>query len=306
MDMVLIINQMIMLMLMLAVGYVAAKCRLMDEAANSMLTRLVLNIALPSTVLYSVMGGNATMSGNEALTFMGLVIVVYAITIGAALFSPKLLRAPKEDAGLYRFMVAFANVGFMGYPVSQAIFGPESVFYVALFCMGFNILTYTVGVVFIAGDTAKINLKLLVTPVLIATIISVILFMTSIEFIPAVITQTVGVFDKLTTPLSMIVVGASLGRIPFREVFTERRVYLVSLLRLIIIPLIVWCIFKLFVYDVMMLGVLTVLAGMPVAALANMFSIQYKKNAPLAAKTIFLTTLLSMVTIPLVVYLLLM
>lgn len=306
MDMVAIINQMAVLFLMIVIGYIAAKCHVIDDEANKILTRVVMNVSLPCTVLFSVMGGNATMSGSDALIFMGLVIAVYAITIIIAVISPKMFRAPKDDAGLYMFMLSFANVGFMGYPVTQAIFGPTSVFYVALFCMAFNVLTYTIGVIFVAGKDTKINLKLLISPVLIATLVSIILFITGVDFIPGAITKTVEMLEKLTTPISMLVVGASLAHLPIRDMFNEWRVYIVSLLRLIIIPVIVWLIFKWFVHDPLMLGVLTVVAGMPVATLATMFSIQYEKNVMLASKTVFLSTMLSVPTIPLLVYFLLM
>lgn len=304
MDMVSIINQMLVLFFLLLIGYVAAKCHVITDEGNKVLTEVVLNVSLPCTILYSVMGGNATMSGFEALFFMGMVIAVYVLTIGVAMITPKLIGARGDDAGLYKFMVSFANVGFMGYPVAQAIFGPTSVFYVALFCMAFNVLTYSLGVIFIAGKNTKIDAKLLITPALISTLVSIVLFLTGVDFIPAALTKTVETMEKVTTPVSMLVVGVTLASVPIKSIFNEWRVYIVTAVRLLLLPVLTWALFRFFIHDALQLGVLVVIAGMPVAAAAPMLTVQYGKNTQLAAKTVFISTVLSVVTIPLLVYLL--
>ena len=304
MDMASIINQMLVLFFLLLIGYVAAKCRVITDAGNKVLTDLVLNVSLPCTILYSVMGGHATMSGLEALFFMGMVIAVYALTIGVAVITPKCLGVKGDDAGLYKFMVSFANVGFMGYPVAQAIFGPASVFYVALFCMAFNVLTYSLGVIFIAGKDTKIDAKLLITPAFISTLVSIVLFLTGVEFIPAAVTKTVETMEKVTTPVSMLTVGVTLASVPLKSIFNEWRVYVTTAIRLIILPVLTWLIFRFIIHDALQLGVLVVISGMPVAAAASMLTVQYDKNTQLAAKTVFISTVLSVVSIPLLVYIL--
>jgi hypothetical protein len=132
-----IISQMAVLFLILAIGYIANRFRIMTAESNSLLTKIVINIAMPCTILSSVMSGEVEMTGNEALFFGLMIALTYIIAFILVIPVPRLLRSPKEDAGLYRFLIVFGNVGFMGFPVAQTIFGSASVFYVALFNIPF-------------------------------------------------------------------------------------------------------------------------------------------------------------------------
>lgn len=298
-----VITQMAVLFLILAIGYIANKTKILNRDSNKLLSRLVLNIAMPCTILSSVMGGAVTMTGNEALFFMGLVLISFALTYLVAWPLPRLLRSPREDDGIIRFLVAFGNVAFMGYPVVQAMFGDGALFYVTLFNIPFNLLLFSLGIVLTSGKRGKISLKLFLTPTLFSSMAAVLIFLLQLDM-PKIMVDTAGLVGNITTPCAMLVIGSSLADIPVRDVFSEKRIYPVVFAKLIIIPIITWLVLRFFITDAKILGILVVEAAMPTATAAAMMSLQYGGNDKLASKGVFLTTLFSVVTIPLLLYVL--
>ena len=117
----------------------------MDNEGDKKLSVLLLNVTLPALTLAAVMEGEKTLSNREVLLLFGLAALMYALFIALSFVIPKILRVPKEDVGLYRFMTIFSNIGFMGFPVVRAIFGSEAVFYAAIFNMPFNLLSFSLG-----------------------------------------------------------------------------------------------------------------------------------------------------------------
>lgn len=296
-----IIAQMMVLFLILAVGYAGNKAKILNADSNRHISRLILNITMPCTVLYSVMNGNFNTTGREALVFMLFTLVSYAIIYLIAWPVPRLLRFPREDAGIVRFLLAFGNVSFMGYPVIQAIYGDGALFYVTLLGIPFNLLLFSVGMILTSGKREKLNIKLFLTPTLFATVASVLIF--AFKFTtPKLIVDATSLVGHMTTPGAMLIIGSTLADIPIRDVFSEKRIYPIAVIKLILIPVVTWLVLKFFVFDTQMLGVLIVEAGMPTATAATMLSLQYGGNDKLASKGVFLTTLFSVVTIPLLLY----
>ena len=297
-----IISKMLMLFLLIAVGFAAYKLKAIDRAANKSLSRFVLNITLPCTVLDSVLEGETAASIGDAGIYFLLVALVYAIQFAIACPAPRLLRAPKKDGGVYIFSIVFANVAFMGYPVTEVIFGPGAAFYVSILNIMFNLLCYTVGILMLSGSSNGVNLKLLISPANTATVLAIIIYMTHIVF-PSIITDTVSTLGRVTTPVSMILVGSILATLPIKAIFDEKRIWGICVLRLVAAPAAVWAILHVFVRDPFVLGILTVLAGMPTATMTSMLSLEYGANEKLASQIVFATTLLSVLTVPLIAYL---
>ena len=301
MNMTTIITQMAVLFLVLALGYVGNKTKILNAQSNKLLSRLVLNIALPCTILSSVIDGAVTASGSQALLFTGYVLVSFALFFLLAWLVPNLLRFPREDYGLIRSLMIFGNVGYMGYPVMQAVYGNGALFYVTLVNIPFNMLAFTVAIIMIAKKKVKLDLKFLLAPTLITQVVAVVIFAAHIVM-PKFVVDTAAMVGRMTTPGAMLVIGSTLADIRFRDVFSEFRLYPVILMKLIVIPAATWLILHFFVPDAEMLGILLIEAGMPTATIVTMFSLQYDGNEKLAAKGVFLTTLFSVATIPLLLY----
>ena len=192
-------------------------------------------MTLPCLVLHSVMTGGLSLTGGDAAYFLLISLLVYAIGFALSIIVPLILHIPRPDRGLYRFMTAFANVGFMGFPVVDAIFGSSATFYVALFNIPFGMLAFSIGIIMITGKGEKINPKQFINPTLIASVVAFVIFAFQIR-IPALIVDTTDLIGRVTTPAAMLIIGSTLAEIPFREVFSEWRIYPFALIKLIVIP----------------------------------------------------------------------
>lgn len=295
-----IISQMAVLFLILAVGYGANKLKILDGDSDKLLTKIVLNLAMPCTILNSVMSGNIEITGTEALFFMIMILLTFAIAFAIVIPAPKLLKVSKKDSGIIRYLIAFGNVGFMGFPVAESIFGVQSAFYVALFNIPFSLLAFSVGIIMVSGKGEKIKPSVFINPSLIASLLALIIFALNIP-VPRILAKTAGLLGQITTPAAMLIIGSTLASISVKEVFGQWRLYPISIIKLIVVPLITWLILKIFIADELMLGILTVMAGMPAATSASMLCMEYGGNERLASKGVFITTLFSVVTIPLLV-----
>lgn len=298
MNMSSVVNQMAVLFLTLAIGYIANKAKILNGAGNKLLSSLVLNIAMPCTVLSSVMNGAVKTSSHEVLMFSLFAVVFFALTYLIAWPVPRLLRSKREDFGLIRFLMAFGNIAFMGYPVIQSIYGDGALFYVTLLNIPFNILLFSLGIILTSGKKEKFNYKLFLTPTMFASLASVLIFGLNLSM-PKVIVDTASLVGHITTPGAMLVIGSTLAELPIKGVFAEKQIYPIIAIKLLLMPVVIWLVLRLFVYDTQMLCILTIEGAMPTATAAAMLSLQYGGNDKLAAKGVFLTTLFSVVTIPL-------
>ncbi|MBO4832027.1 MAG: AEC family transporter [Oscillospiraceae bacterium] len=305
MDMTNTLNQMGVLFITLIIGYIAHKAGLLSPSSDRILTKVVINIALPCSCLNSVLSGRVTISPNEVLIFVGLALLVVAVPFFVFYYMPNIMGAPRSDHGLYRFMIVFGNCGFMGFPVIQTLFGASAGFYVALFLIPYNLLSYSLGIMLVSGSAVRSVRKLLLNAPFISSVVTVIIYAAGITTAPQVILSTVSSVGGVMSPLAMLVTGSTLAAVPLKEVFTEWRIYPVTFVRLIVCPVAVCLILGLFLKDSTMLGVLTAEAGMPIAVNATMFSLAYGGNETLASKSVFISTLLSIATIPLIALLLL-
>ena len=201
------------------------------------------------------------------------------------------------------FMTVFSNIGFMGFPVMKAIFGNEAVFYTAIFNMIFNFLVFTLGIVLINyGTTNQVKLKArnLLSPGIISSIVAIIIYFLKIP-IPTVLGSTFDMVGNITTPIAMMLIGSTLANINIKEVFTEFRIYPYTIIKQLLIPFIAYPILNYFISSPLVLGVALINLAMPVGNSAVLFANEYNGDVALAAKSVFITTLISVFTIPLIV-----
>lgn len=303
-----VFEQILVLFIILIAGYIARKLDVVDDRMTKGFSSLLLKLALPALIIDSL---QQTYS-PELLREGGLILLISFVVYGAsgvlALFLPRLLRSEQGEIGVFRFALLFSNVGFMGYPVVLAIFGQEGLFYAAIYNLPFNLLVFTLGVVVMtlgAGDnTHLINWRMFISPAVVAVLIGFALFVFGLK-LPGPIAQSIKMIGSLTTPLSMIIVGALLSSINAREIFSNWRVYAISTARLIIIPVLVWLSLRLLTDNVLLVGVPTIIAAMPAAANTAILAQEYGASPRLASQVVFISTLLSVLTIPLLVYLIL-
>ena len=296
---------MLVMLIMLVVGVVCAKTRIVDKDANKKLTTFALYVPQVCMILASVMTTELSVTPLQILLILGVGCAMYALLVGLSFLVPKVYRCSVSDKGIYSFMTIFGNVGFMGFPVVQSIFGDAAVFYASIMNIPFNLLAYTLGISLLnsKGKETHFSWKLLLNPPLVASACSILILLLKVP-VPDFVTDAVDRMGDMIVPLSMIIIGSSLGEMKLRDIFGDWRVYLFAPVRLIIAPLLVWGVLHFFVHDSLILGTMTVLAAMPVAAFATMLSIEYGGNEQVASRTVFVTTVLSVATIPFVCWLL--
>lgn len=303
MDLQVIILQMIQLFLVIALGYGLLKIKILDVEFNKRLTSLLLSVTTPALIVSSVLSTTLEKDISK-ITFVFIVgTIIFIVLPILGFIIVKIMKVPTHQQGLYIFMTMFSNIGFMGFPVMKSIFGNEAVFLTAIFNMLFNLLVFTVGIVFMNyHSTAKIkmNARQLLSPGVISSLIALLIYLTEIQ-VPDVIASTITMVGDITTPIAMMLIGSTLATIPLKEVFNEIRVYPFTILKQIIIPIIAYPVLSFFIQDPLILGVSLIMIAMPVGNIAVLFATEYQKDVALAAKTVFMTTLLSIITIPVIV-----
>lgn len=310
MDFLYVFGKMIELFLIIIIGYISCRCGAFGKDARLHVTKLVLNVAIPGITLSSVLTQDNLPGTMEIIRLLLVAFSSYAVLIAGAYIVPKLLRVRKHEEGIYRFMTAFANVGFIGYPVTQAIFGDRAVFYTCVFNLPFNFIAFSLGVVFIQSSASyknggtehaggpAISYKTFLTPCLISSVLAIILALTGWKG-PAIIGDTCTLLGNITTPAALMIIGSSLAEMPVREMFSNVKVYVFALFRLLILPIIIYFIYRSFITDTLLLGECVIISAMPVATNGTMLCLQYDADEKLMAQGTFITTLASLVTIPL-------
>jgi len=296
---------MVVLFATMGLGFLITKLGLMDTAFNKKLTRIVLYVTSPLLVLSSVTGSEHPLSNREVLLLTAVVVCCYAALVAVSVLVPKLLRAPARDAGVYRFMFIFSNIGFVGYPVVQALLGDSAIFYVSIFVLFFNLLCFSFGIWLIGGGKGRFRFswKAFRNPVVISALIAYVFYLTGLRA-PTVVSDVISYSGNLTSPLSMIIIGSSLSAIPFRSIFRNGRLYLLLALKMIAMPLLAYAVLHPLVHSELLLSIVVVILAMPIATNSTMLALEYGGDESLASSGVFLSTLVSIFSIPAIMWLL--
>lgn len=300
--MTVLIEEMALLVILLALGYLCARLKLVGPEFNKGLSKLVINVFLAGMILSSVINKKLEMTGGDVAFGLLMMTLSMLICLGLGWLSPKLLRIKDGDKGMYRMLSAFMNNGFVGFPLVAAVYGENAVFFASLSNIPFNLLLYTVGVMFLQkGDkNTKFSIKSVINVPIVATLIAVVIFAFEIPM-PKLVDDVADTISAATVPLSMMCVGLSLGSVSLKEALLQPRLYGISLVRLIICPLTVWLVLRMFITNPVILGTIVLLAACPSAIICTILGIQYGRDGVESSEAIFISTMLSMITIPLLI-----
>lgn len=303
MDASVIFQQMCMIFLLIAVGYVACKKKIADSRSGRVLSAIVVNICNPALMLTSVLESNGTISNEKLLLAAGIAAGIYAFLLFLGKILPIFFGKDALERDQYTLMTLFGNIGFIGIPVISAVLGTEVLIYVIICNIIFNILIYTYGRYLVCrygGDISArshgvINMGTLVGAACVA------IFLCKPQF-PQIAVRTIDYIGSATTFLSMMVIGISLANMPLGKIFREKRLYVYILLRQVLVPIAIGWALKLLVKDVEMAGTFVLVIAMPVANMPLMLCEENGVDGTLLSKGIVLSTLFSLLTIPLAVY----
>ena len=293
-----VLQQMLILVLLMAVGFGARRLNIMDQDTKVHITRILLKVTLPATLLASMTGSPIDVDRGE-VPFLFFIIVCAFIAMGVVSWLvPILLRTPREERGAYMALGLFGNVNFMGIPLIYAFFGAAGMLYGILYNIVFNLLIFSLGIKLIGGKETKLSIKLFLSPVMISGVISVILFLLDVQ-LPYVPHRSLSLLGGITSPMAMLLLGAVLGEMNAKEMFQGWKIWVGALVRLFFAPLGVFFALSLFPLEPMVIQIMVIISATPGAISMAMFAIEHNRNQELVSKGIFLSTLLSVVVLPL-------
>lgn len=301
MDIHTLVTNMIELFIIIFVGYFIFKLKVVDEHFEKKFTRLILDVTLPFMILSSVLRLEERQPVADVITAIIIAAVLFFILLPAVGYVlAKIVRAKKEQIGLYTFMNAYSNIGFMGFPVISGLCGSTGLFYAAIFNLVFNLSIYTIGIWIMnkgTGSTERFNPKNLLSSGVILSFVAIIIYFLNIK-VPVIISDTIYSIGSITSPAAMLLIGCSLAKMDIKSVFNEYRIYPWIIIKQIAVPLILWFPLSFIITNEMLLTVSYILISMPVANSAVLFATNYGGDTELAAKSVFLTTLFALITVP--------
>lgn len=301
MDIRILANQLIQLFLIICMGYLLYKIKIFNAHVNQKLTKLLLNVSMPALILSSVLEQTERPPISEVTTVFLAALAMYIVLPFISVLLVKIMRIPKQQQGLYMFMHTFSNVGFMGFPIISALYGETAVFYTAIINVMFNLSVFTYGVIMVnysGSEKTSLNAKKLLSPGIIGAALALLIYAGNIH-LPVPVESAVQTLGSVTTPLAMLMIGSTLAAMNIKEIFNDARVYVFSVIKQIVIPIALFYVARVFINDEFILGIVFIMLLMPVANTALLFATEYNRDEGLAAKTVFITTLMSLFTIPL-------
>ena len=231
-----ILNQTIIMLVLILVGILCSKTKIISQDTNRQLSSLVLQVVNPVVILMSFQTDYRPELAKNLLITFGLSAAAFIIMITVSYI---LVRSkPQRDTAIERFASTYSNCGFMGIPLMNALFGAEGVFYLTAFITVFNISVWTHGVILISGEkNLKQAIKVLYSPTIIAIALGIVMFFAQIK-IPSVPAQALQFIADMNTPLAMLVSGITISQTNVIKLLKKPRIYYICLLKLIVIPLI--------------------------------------------------------------------
>ncbi|MCR5083119.1 MAG: AEC family transporter [Parasporobacterium sp.] len=300
-----VVSSVIILFALIFLGFYIGKRRYVNKEAAPDFSSLVLNVTMPATVFLAIVDQQGSGLMHEGIFVIPGVALLHLLMFLIGLIGVKVMRVPDEDKGNWLYTALLSNNGFMGFPLALAIYGTRGLFMMALCNVITNLLIFSVGIKLVTLNIKtkeKLSIrKMLLNNINIAVVIGFIFYGLNIP-LPEILSDMLGYIANITSGLSMIVVGLSLSRLPFKAVFEDKKMFVLAAIRLLIIPLVTILIIKIlpFEIDKVMAGTLVLTAALPSSAAQSMIAEQYKANTGAAARCVFITTLFSVVTVPLV------
>jgi len=304
--------QAVVMFILLAVGYLLYKKKLLGDEATGQLSNIAISIINPIVIF------NAYQTDFNPSLFRGLMYALMLAFMAQTILvasSYIIVRAANKNFEIERFALGYSNCAFMGIPLIEAIYGAEGVFYLTAFITAFNVFMWTHGVILMGGrssfasngkkalrERAKSLLKIVISPAILSIVLGLVCFFTGLRM-PQIIQQPLNYLGSMNTPLAMLVSGATIAKSGLLDAFKNRRIYILQSVKLLIVPMLLAALYvpmELFGIKPMIVETVIIAAAAPTASSTVMFSYKYGKDAGYAANHFALSTLAGMITMPLV------
>lgn len=295
-DMSNLLNLQITIFCLMLAGYILTKTKVLSAEARKPLSNLLINFVLPCNIITSFI-----MEFNQKIMIDCLAILIVSVCIQIfVIFTSKYFypKTEQRKMSVLRYGTIVSNAGFMGSPIAQGLYGTQGLLYSSIYLIPMRTVMWSFGVTCFTGTKGKGILKKILThPCIVAVFLGMILMITQIQ-LPTGIEQTIRYAGNANTALSMIVIGNILAEVKASEIF-DLKAWWFCFVRLAVIPLIALICCHFAGIGELVKQVSVILAGMPAAATTAILAAKYDGDAHFAAKIVFLSTLLSMLSVPL-------
>ncbi len=294
-----VLGQVGIMMVMMAVGFILYKRRVLTDVGASELTKILVNIVTPCIIISSFASvDSGDISNSDLLLSVVLAAASIAIGIISGLFLFK--KEPLDRKNVLRFGVAFSNSGFMGMPLVESVLGAEGLIYASFFIVVFNIICWTYGYTMMGGE-GKFRIRILLfNPGFIGIVLGLPLYLTGFD-LPSLIISPVSSFGSLNTPLAMIIAGACIAKLHLKDFIEDLQVYKMAFFRLMFVPaLVLGMLFLINPEDTLFVST-AIQSCTPTATATVLLAMLFNKDSRLASKAVAISTLISIISIPFVI-----
>ena len=284
----------------MALGFFLYKIKMLNTTVNVSLSRFLVEVVVVCMTFTSIVSLDDEAEKSDVLLLLLIGVIIYVILIPISLGLTRLLKTPAQSRGVYDCLMIFGNVGFIGLPIAESLYGNVGLFFMAILNIHFNLLCYTLGFWLITKDNGKkqkMSLKSLINPGIIAIIIALIIFFCDIK-IPDIVLSPFQFVGNITSPLALIVLGSSIAAHPLKMVFSQWRIYVLTFVRMIILPLAAFFICRSLLGPGMMTNIITLYVGMPSAVITGMFALAYGGDEESATAGTAMMNIFCIITIP--------
>lgn len=312
MDITVVIQQMIIIFILIGIGVLLYKKEMLSEMTSGQISGLIVNLTNPALLISSALQEGPKASMQELGTALCVDLAIYGILIAAGLLIPRILRVPDGYHYSYQMLTVFGNVGFIGIPLATAVLGAECLIFVSIYNLLYNVFIYTFGISLLhraaarqasarqeQSISAKNWWKKLVNIGTISAVATIVIYLGDFRA-PAVLSSTLTYIGQSTTLLSMLVLGVSVAQMTIKDIFAHPKLYGFVLLRQILLPVGCIMLLRLFLDNRMLLHTTVLMLAVPAGNMPLMLSKQLQIDTDTISQGIILTTILGLVTIPVV------
>lgn len=297
-SMILVIQTLILLVMILC-GYFAFKVQWMDVQGWKMMNRIAVNVLNPFLILYALTSYDKSSDSNLVIQDFILSLIYYVFLILMSYLYVGIRRLKGQKRNLQQMMMIFSNIGFMGAPLIRGLYGDGAVFYLLFYTAVFNVLAYTYGIYLVSSGTGRFEVRKMFNHGTLVAILAIVLYFMHVS-IPAPVATLCDYMGNAVIPISMIIIGGSLAQKDLKKVFCTKESWIISVVKLILTPIIgIWLI-RFLPFDQKLLGIFVLMCSMPVAAMVGMLAEVYGDAGNECNDVTALSTVLSIVTIPIV------
>ncbi len=312
MSITVVLQQMVIIFILIGIGIILFRRGLLSEEGSKQISGLIINVTNPALLICSALDDGPKVSLRELGIALAAYAAVFVLLIVVGFLLPILLRVPKNLHYAYQMLTVFGNVGFIGIPLASAVLGSESLIFVSIFNLLFNLLIYTLGISLLqqaadrqTGDDNTIpktnhtfgRLQKLVNAGTISAVVTIIFYLGNFR-VPVIISSALSYTGRATTLLSMLVLGVSVAQIAPKEIFSHPKLYLFTLLRQILVPIGCILLMRRLVDSRLILNTMLLMVAVPAANMPLMLAKQMDMETESISQGIILTTVLSLVTVP--------